>query len=94
MFKITAYGADCPSCTGITQSGTVPVIGRTIAVDPTVIPLGSTIMIDGYEYVAEDTGVVGQVIDMFVGAEAESEAWGIKEVEIYILEEDRNEIYD
>lgn len=64
---------------------------RTIAVDPAVIPLGSKIMIDGHEYIAEDTGVIGKVIDMFVGTEAESEAFGVEEVEIYIKESEINE---
>jgi len=65
----------------------VPVIGQTIAVDPDVIPLGSTIMIDGKEYIAEDTGVIGNVIDLYVGTEAESEIFGVREMEVYILEE-------
>lgn len=30
--------------------------GRTIAVDPRVIPLGSKVRMNGREYVAEDTG--------------------------------------
>lgn len=64
------------------------MIGRTVAVDPTVIPLHSMIMIDGKEYIAEDTGVIGHVIDLYVGSEAESEVFGVQEVEVYIkLEE-------
>lgn len=88
MFKITAYGIDCAGCTGITKTGTVPMIGRTVAVDPAVIPLGSKIMINGKEYIAEDTGVIGNVIDLYVGAEAEAEVFGLQTIEVYIkLEE-------
>ncbi len=44
-------------------------------------------MIDGKEYIAEDTGVIGNVIDLYVGTEAESEIFGVREMEVYILEE-------
>lgn len=72
----------------MTYTGTVPVIGRTVAVDPTVIPLHSMIMIDGKEYIAEDTGVIGNVIDLYVGTESEAAVFGVQEVEVYIkLEE-------
>lgn len=91
MFKITAYGADCEGCTGLTYTGTVPEIGRTIAVDPDVIPLGSTVLIDGKEYVAEDTGgaIKGNIIDMFVGTEAESAAIGVQYAEVKVKEKRR-----
>lgn len=87
-FKITAYGRDCDGCTGITKTGTVPIVGRTVAVDPNVIPLGSTIIIDGQEYIAEDIGsaVKGNVIDMFVGTEEISKYYGVKYKEIFIKE--------
>lgn len=41
--------------------------GHTIAVDPSVIPLGSEVLINGHEYVAEDIGgaVKGNVIDIY-----------------------------
>ena len=88
MFKITAYGADCEGCTGRTYTGTEPQIGRTIAVDPDVIPIGSTVLIDGQEYIAEDTGgaIKGNVIDMFVGTEAESVVFGVRYAEVKVKE--------
>ena len=69
-FSITHF-CNCKTCcgkwaNGLTASGTVPVEGRTVAVDPNVIPLGSKIRINGHEYIAEDTGVSGHVIDVFV----------------------------
>lgn len=46
-------------------------------------------MIDGHEYIAEDTGVIGHVVDLYVETEAEAEVFGVEEVEVYILEENR-----
>lgn len=91
MFKITAYGADCTGCTGLTYTGTVPKVGRTIAVDPNIIPLGSTVLIDGKEYIAEDTGgaIKGNIIDMFVGTETESEIFGVRYEEVKVKEKRR-----
>ena len=64
----------------------MPEIGRTIAVDPEVIPLGSEVMIDGHIYIAEDTGgaIKGKKIDMFVGTEAESISYGVQEHEVFV----------
>lgn len=54
-----------------------------------MIPLGSTVLIDGQEYIAEDTGgaIKGNIIDMFVGTEAKSWEWGIRHLEVKIKEE-------
>lgn len=66
-FKITYYwpGEDqwgYQTATGVTSSHLY-----TCAVDPDVIPLGSTLIIDGWEYIAVDIGgaVEGNVIDIF-----------------------------
>jgi 3D (Asp-Asp-Asp) domain-containing protein len=50
--EATAY------CHGaVTSRGTVPTVGRTVAVDPNVIPYGSKLTIDGVSgYIAEDCG--------------------------------------
>ena len=40
---------------GKTALGTTPKEGRTLAVNPSDIPLGSKVNIDGVEYIAEDT---------------------------------------
>ena len=89
-FKITAYGIDCLGCTGITKSGTVPQTGRTIAVDPTIIPLGSKVMIDNQVYIAEDTGgaIQGKIIDLFYNTEQESAEYGVQYKEVYILKKE------
>lgn len=87
MFKVTAYGIDCEGCTGITKSGTVPQKGRTIAVDPSVIPLGTKVMINNHVYIAEDTGgsIKGNVIDLFYGTEQNSMNFGVQYHKVYIL---------
>lgn len=66
----------------------MPQAGRTIAVDPDVIPLGSTVKIDGQEYVAEDTGgaIQGNRIDIFVNSHDEAITKGVKMYTIYIKE--------
>ena len=52
-----------------TATGTRPKENRTIAVDPNVIPYGSTVYIEGFGYyIAEDTGgaIKGNRIDIFM----------------------------
>jgi 3D (Asp-Asp-Asp) domain-containing protein len=70
-----------------TATGTYPKRG-TIAVDPSVIPLGTKMYIPGYGYgVAEDTGgaVNGHIIDLFFETRAEALKWGRRTVTIKIL---------
>lgn len=60
--------------------------GRTIAVDPRVIPLGSKVRMNGREYVAEDTGgaIKGKQIDLFMGSHNEAMRFGKKFIDVYI----------
>lgn len=79
-FRITHYCA-CPICcgqdaSGVTATGTTATAGRTVAVDPSVIPLGSEVLINGVVYIAEDTGVQGKTIDLFVDDHAQALAMG------------------
>jgi uncharacterized protein YabE (DUF348 family) len=72
---------------GIAATG-VPVHKGIVAVDPSVIPLGSRMYVPGYgEGVAADTGwaVVGNIIDLGF-ADYEVSDWRSGWVEIYILE--------
>ena len=58
-----------------------------IAVDPSVIPLGSEVYIEGVgARRAEDTGgdIIGNTIDIYMGSEAECKSWGVRYVTIYI----------
>lgn len=63
-----------------TASGTTPTPGRTIAVDPNVIPLGTHVVINGHEYVAEDTGgaINQNRIDIAVATHKEALSKGIQ----------------
>lgn len=83
-FRIYHY-CSCEYCTGkkpgdpaygITKTGTTATAGRTIAVDPDVIPLGSEVLINGVIYIAEDTGVKGKTIDLFVDSHEQAIAMG------------------
>ncbi len=84
--EATAY------CYGtVTKTGTNPVEGRTIAVDPEVIPLGSKVYvsceswpeIDGW-YIAEDTGgaIKGHIIDIYMKDYNDCIQWGKRQVEV------------
>ena len=60
---------------GVTKSGAPTKVGTTIAVDTSVIPLGSTVYIEGVGYrVAQDTGsaVKGRHIDILVKGHQEA----------------------
>jgi len=85
--EATAYSGD-----GITASGAATKRDAggysTIAVDPRVIPIGSTVYVEGYGYaVAEDTGgaIKGTIIDVFFHSESEATSWGRRSVKVYIL---------
>ncbi len=87
--KTTAY-CNCRSCCGkwsggATASGKMPKQGRTIAVDKNVIPLGSKVEIDGKIYIAEDTGVKGNWIDVFFAKHSDALKYGVqyKTVKVY-----------
>lgn len=77
QFLLTGYD-DCEECqeewVGTTALGVAPQANHTIAVDPNIISLGSHVIINGVEYVAEDVGggVNGNHIDIFVGSHEET----------------------
>ena len=82
-FKVTAY-CHCAKCCGksdgITASGTKVKQGRSIAVDPKIIPLGSKVEINGHTYIAEDIGgaVKGNHIDLYFNSHNEALEWGVQ----------------
>jgi 3D (Asp-Asp-Asp) domain-containing protein len=71
-----------------TASGT-PVRWGVVSVDPRVIPLGSKLMIDGFDtvFVAEDTGgaVRGNHIDIYFPDRAEALRFGVQHRTVTIL---------
>ena len=80
-FQATAYTGG-----GRTASGTRARVGE-IAVDPRVIPLGTTVYIEGFgELRAEDTGgaVKGHIIDIYMSSNAACRQWGRRNVTVYI----------
>lgn len=92
---LTAYtpagGGKSPSSAGYgrTATGKHAAEGRTIAVDPSVIPLGWWVYIEGIGYRrAEDTGgaVNGRKIDVFFDNHAEAVSFGRKRGKtVYII---------
>ena len=91
-FAITHYCA-CSRCCGksdgVTATGTQATAGRTIAVDPKVIPLGTEVIIDGQSYIAEDTGeaIKGNKIDIFCESHEEAINRGRITREVFVKEE-------
>lgn len=87
----TAYTADCAGCSGITATGIDLRSDRNkkvIAVDPNVIPLGSRVYVEGYgEAVAGDTGgaIKGSKIDLHVPNKDAAYSWGVRTVNVTIL---------
>lgn len=71
-----------------TVTGTWPEEGRTVAVDPTVIPLGSELVINGIPgYIAEDTGeaIKGRVVDIYMESKTACYEWGRRPVKMIVL---------
>lgn len=90
-FKLTAY-CPCEKCcgkwaNGITASGQVAEPGM-IAVDPKIISLGSTVVIDGKEYLAADTGgaIKGNRIDVYFEHHSEALAFGVQTADVWLAE--------
>ena len=80
------YEHICGTGTGLTATG-IPVAPGMVAVDPDVIPLGSTVIIDGQEYLAADTGgdIKGNRIDIAVDTHQEALELGTKTAEVWIV---------
>lgn len=87
----TAYTSGCNGCTGKTATGInlrANPNAKVIAVDPSFIPLGTKVYVEGYGYAtAADTGgaVSGKKIDVFVPSTADAYSWGVKTVKIKVF---------
>ena len=81
----------CGKVDGLTASGTHATPYSTVAVDPSVIPLGADVLVDYGDgaglrrYRAEDTGgaVKGNHIDLCVGSHAEAQQLGRRTATVY-----------
>src|SRR5438270_11398874 len=77
---------------GKTVEGVLPVAGKTIAADPSVLPLGTLVRVSGAgpwsgEYRVGDVGgkIKGRKVDIFVNGIREAITFGRREVEIAVL---------
>jgi len=92
IVEASAYTASCEGCSGITATGinlkTNPN-AKVISVDPTVIPLGSKVYVEGYgEAIAGDTGgaIKGNRIDVFFPSQQDAINFGVKQLKVTILD--------
>lgn len=89
-YKLTYY-CSCELCcdveTGITATGTPVVEGQTIAVDPSVIPYGTQVIINGHVFTAEDCGgaIKGNRIDIYVNDHDRANALGVNYADVYLV---------
>lgn len=86
-FKTVAYTGGQLTASGMAPRRNPDGIS-TVAVDPTVIPYGTAMYIEGYGYaVAADcgSGIKGNMIDLYLNSEAECINWGVREVNVTIL---------
>ena len=89
----TAYNHPLNSKEAYTASGMKvlrdPNGYSTIAVDPNLIPLGTKLYVEGYGYaIAADTGgaIKGNKVDLYFDTEAEASNWGVRNLDVYILD--------
>lgn len=88
----TAYTAYCKGCSGKTTTGIdlrKNPDAKVVAVDPSIIPLGSKVWVEGYGYaIAADTGggIDGYEIDVFIPNVSDAMKWGRRTVIIKILQ--------
>lgn len=92
LMEATAYTATCEGCSGITSTG-INLLenpnAKVISVDPSIIPLGSKVYVEGYgEAIAGDTGgaIKGNKIDVFIPSKQEAIHFGRKQVKVTILD--------
>lgn len=96
-YTLTAY-CPCTRCCGkddgITAAGTLAAEGRTIAVDPRVIPYGTHVLLifpDGtqHTYIAEDcgSGVTGSRVDVFFSDHETARVFGVQSAMAYLTKE-------
>lgn len=73
----------------VTKLNGMPLVQGMVAVDPSVIPLGTRLYVEGYgPALAADTGsaIIGDRIDLFYDLNAKDTAnFGIRKVNVYIL---------
>ena len=104
MIKLSVNGTALPlayqynTATKIIKNATLVSLGtfkttaycpcRSCSEGPRVIPLGSHLLIDGVEYIAEDVGggVKGKHIDIFYNTHSETRDHGVERSEVYLIQ--------
>ncbi|WP_339227435.1 3D domain-containing protein [Oceanobacillus sp. FSL K6-2867] len=87
----TAYTVKSAGGSGVTSTGinlSKNPNAKVIAVDPSVIPLGSIVDVEGYGHaIAGDIGsaIKGKKIDVFVPTQADAYKWGVRTVKVTIV---------
>lgn len=88
--QATGYSTQQPGLSTHTRMGIdLRVNPRVIAVDPSVIPLGSMVEVEGKGvYIAGDTGgaINGNIIDIHFSTVAEALQWGRRNITVRILD--------
>ncbi|PZF90001.1 hypothetical protein C1903_07325 [Listeria ivanovii] len=82
----TAYSGGGTTATGINLSANPGM--KVVAVDPSVIPLGSRVWVEGYgEAIAGDTGgaIKGNIVDVYFPNESSCYSWGRRTVTVKVL---------
>lgn len=99
IFKLTAYCKEnyphiCNNGdSSSTATGTVPTVGRTVAIDPSIIPYGSEVIINGHTYIAEDCGgaIKENRVDILMETHKEALEFGVQYAEVSIRKDIKNE---
>ncbi|MBC6316159.1 G5 and 3D domain-containing protein [Listeria grandensis] len=83
----TAYSGGGTTATGINLTANPDL--KVVAVDPSVIPLGSRVYVSGYgEAIAGDTGgaIKGNIVDVYFPNESQCYTWGRRQVTVTVLD--------
>lgn len=102
-FRLTAY-CSCQKCCGYWatvrpvdengkeivygSSGEILTSGVSVAVDTSVIPYGSELLINGTKYIAHDTGsgINGNCIDVYHEDHKNAVEFGLQYAEVFLIE--------
>ncbi|MDV2685544.1 peptidoglycan-binding protein [Alkalihalophilus lindianensis] len=90
--EATAYTAYCEGCSGVTATGIdlrENPDQKVVAVDPSVIPLGSRVHVEGYgEAIAGDTGgaIQGNKVDLYMASKDDAINFGRQTVTVTVLD--------
>ena len=83
----SAISNPCSSSIHKTAGNSGAVVNHTIAVDPSVLPFGTAVVINGKIYVAEDRGggVKGKHVDIYVKNHSDIYKQGFSSAEVFLL---------